>query len=106
LGGNAGSPSRSSREGDARLRPSGYGAAAFAALRERRLVEPRSANITHNIFYFQWFMKMIGDLSTNRATTHRLIFPPWPSSLGAALGTAAAVFVGSGGGQFTLLAVR
>jgi hypothetical protein len=34
----AGLPSRSVRAEDARLRPSGYGAAAFAALRERRLV--------------------------------------------------------------------
>jgi hypothetical protein len=33
-----GLPSRSSRAGNARLRPLGYGAAAFAALRERRLV--------------------------------------------------------------------
>ncbi len=34
----AGLPSRSSRAAIARLRPSGYGVAAFAALRERRLV--------------------------------------------------------------------
>src|SRR5271167_1898978 len=34
----AGLPSRSSRAAIARLRPSGYGAAALTALRERRLV--------------------------------------------------------------------